>query len=217
MTAFKSIDQRISDMLRQAASVWSMSPNCHLPQAATIVHWDRILHAWIDIPEIPLLLRRSGSGKVIQHGRSGRDILFVDNSPAVWCYTAALLNRTPSFEELAADLRSHRLPVARIRTVNKGPYQGLLVKDKNLPSVNGLGFKVCHIERVGLNKKEEQLQRLPIDVLKKHCLLLLNPRNMFLVPKVYSGLGELPEFVAFFKERMDRLQSIVSRAHGPLQ
>ena len=146
MTSFQSIDQRISDMLRQSASVWSMSPNCHLPQAATIVHWERILHTWTDSPEIPLLLRRSGSGKVIQHSRSGRNILFVDNSPAVWCYTAALLNRTPSFEELAADLRSNTLPVARIKTKHKGPYQGLLVKDKNLPSVNDLGFK-CVMSR----------------------------------------------------------------------
>lgn len=42
-----------------------------------------------------------------------------------------------------------------------------------------------------------------------HSLLLLSPVNMFVVPKEYAGLGELPEFV----DEMDDARSFVARAN----
>lgn len=40
---------------------------------------------------------------------------------------------------------------------------------------------------------------MPIDVIERSFLNLFDPGNMFLIPKAWSGLGELPEFIEVAK------------------
>jgi hypothetical protein len=66
------------------------------------------------------------------------------------------------------------------------------------PNLNALGWKVCHIEGVGLNDPRA-LSELPLETLQAHLWKFIHPRNMFLVPLRYAGVGELPEFIAAFR------------------
>jgi hypothetical protein len=62
-----------------------------------------------------------------------------------------------------------------------------------LDNPNKAGWKVCHVERVGL-ATALPLAELPEFQLREHFRRLMAPGNMFVIPKKYSGLGELPEF-----------------------
>jgi hypothetical protein len=61
-------------------------------------------------------------------------------------------------------------------------------------SLNNRGWKLCHIEGVGL-RSPTLLEDFPIDRLVAHFKLLLKPSNHFLVPLSWAGLGELPEVI----------------------
>jgi hypothetical protein len=61
-------------------------------------------------------------------------------------------------------------------------------------NLNQDGWKLCHINPVGLGSRVP-IQDLPIGQLENHFRLLLKPSNHFLVPKRWSGLGEIPEVI----------------------
>jgi len=61
-------------------------------------------------------------------------------------------------------------------------------------NVNKLGWKLCHIEPVGL-KAKGQLENLEIQDLTRQFCRLLKPSNHFLVPLEWAGLGEMPEII----------------------
>jgi hypothetical protein len=75
------------------------------------------------------------------------------------------------------------------------------------PNLNELGYSVCHITHVGLRRVPLE-ERTEVELLA-HSLLFLSPVNMFVVPKEYAGLGELPEFV----DEMDDARSFAARAN----
>jgi hypothetical protein len=58
---------------------------------------------------------------------------------------------------------------------------------------NFAGWKLAHIESVGLNHSGK-LTELDLSTLKKHFVNLMTPSNMFVIPMEYAGLAELPEF-----------------------
>jgi hypothetical protein len=60
--------------------------------------------------------------------------------------------------------------------------------------VNNRGWKLGHIDEVGLNT-QTPLSEIPIDTLKRHFCDLLKPSNHFLVPLAWAGLGEVPEII----------------------
>ena len=66
------------------------------------------------------------------------------------------------------------------------------------PNLNTLGWKVCHIEPVGM-RKQGAMAEFPLAELKSHMRRFLSVGNMFLVPKTHAGLGELPEVLEVFK------------------
>jgi hypothetical protein len=61
-------------------------------------------------------------------------------------------------------------------------------------NLNTRGWKVCHIDAIGI-KKPGAVNNLPIGTLTDHFRRLMTPSNMFLVPKIWSGLGEMPEMI----------------------
>ena len=61
-------------------------------------------------------------------------------------------------------------------------------------SLNVFGWKLCHIEPVRFRSKID-ITATPIEDFKAHFVRFMSPSNMFLVPKAWSGLGELPEMI----------------------
>ncbi len=61
-------------------------------------------------------------------------------------------------------------------------------------NVNKRGWKLCHIEDVGLNTKMA-IETLSLESLVKHFKLLMAPSNHFLIPLDWGGLGEVPEVI----------------------
>jgi hypothetical protein len=70
-----------------------------------------------------------------------------------------------------------------------------------VPSPNASGWKLAHVDGVGL-ATTVPLTDLGETQLCGHFLKLMSPRNMFVVPTKYSGLGELPEFCAAVRATM---------------
>ena len=64
------------------------------------------------------------------------------------------------------------------------------------PNLNTLGWKICHVNPVGIGYGE--ITQLEITLLKDHMRRFLSVSNMFLIPKTHAGLGELPEFTEVF-------------------
>ena len=68
---------------------------------------------------------------------------------------------------------------------------------------NSSGWKLCHIEPVGLGRRGETVE-LPLNEIEDHFRRLMSPRNMFVVPKNRSGLGELPEMLEAVRRENER-------------
>jgi len=197
---FKQLDSQIVDLLSAAAESWFVSPERPRVSEATSLGWDNLISAWLANHEMPLLVRNSkGRGRAIEHP-SARLVVCCDNAPANWCLAMALMQRTPNTTEVIAALESGLLPIqmmASKKDLLECRYQGCLARVRDVPNLNTLGWKVCHIARVGLNDPRD-LETIPVDLIEEAHRRLLSPRNMFLVPKSYAGLGETPEFIEAF-------------------
>jgi hypothetical protein len=205
ISTFKQFDQDIVDHIMAAANSWLASPARPVVSDGTLSGWDGLISAWLADQDMPLLVRNSkGRGRAVQHP-SGRMVVCCDNAPANWCLAMALMGRTPDTVEIIEALESGLLPIqmmASKKDLAECRYQGCLARVRNVPNLNTLGWKICHIERVGLNDARE-IDVIPIAQIEEAHRRLLSPRNMFLVPKVYAGLGETPEFVSVF-DRISR-------------
>jgi hypothetical protein len=124
----------------------------------------------------------------------------VDNSPANWCLANAILGRQPDLAAVLSGLESGAVPIAMMFTKAEreaARFRGTLSGADDPPDLNSLGWKVGHVREVGLRSRVA-ITVLPIETLQEHHRLLLDPANMFLVPKTHAGLAELPEFIEAF-------------------
>jgi hypothetical protein len=190
---FKTLDEASRTLIAALATTWLNSSDRPRVQPEVLDHWDRLITAWVESPEMPLLIRKSSrAGEIVSHS-SGRSLLFVDNSPAHWCLSCALMGGRPTLEQIQLDLERGAFPVAMVPK-NVTRYRGTQSR-MNMPNLNKLGWKVCH---VGMNDRTSASQ-LPMRSLIAHVQRLLTPRNMFVVPLIYSGLGEVPDFISAFQ------------------
>ena len=67
-------------------------------------------------------------------------------------------------------------------------------------SLNKEGWKLCHIEPIGLNDKTP-VEEIDIKRLEEHFIKLASPGNMFVVPLEIGGIGEIQEFISEQKKR----------------
>ena len=153
----------------------------------------QLLNHWSADSALPLFVRRAsaGRGRVILH-RSGREIVPTDNSPAHWALALALAARVPSPAEVRKALSEDAIPVALV--IKKSEQEHATYRCTRMEvSLNALGWKVAHLEDVGLGRVD--LQETPIDRIIAHFHRFLWPGNMFVVPLLWAGLAELPEMV----------------------
>jgi len=191
------IPLELSQKARELGKQWAESSSRPRLSRAMREHWDALIDAWAKDPEMPLTVRKMGGvrGAVIIHQGSGREVILSDNSPAQWAFSCALKGYLYSLADLKNQIKVDQIPFpfATKRSEKSAmKYRATLASCS--VDLNKKGWKLCHIAPVGL-KTKVLVQSLPIDQLQSHLRLLLKPSNHFLVPKRWSGLGEIPEVI----------------------
>lgn len=176
--------ERLADQLRRnPTSFQSVNPT-------TCTHWQQMLREWIGRNDIPLLVRqgRTRRGSEVTHV-SGRRIVVCDNSPAVWACGLALNGVTPSLAAIRSGFARDAIPVGLAMTSQEkaqARFRCMLPRT----NVNTAGWKLCHVEAVGMRTRKP-LEQIPIPQVQDAFWRLLNPDNYFLLPKSLGGLGEV--------------------------
>lgn len=154
---------------------------------------------WVKCPKRPQPKRdvrkhSNDRGAVLRHV-SGRSFVPTDNSPAKWAFVQSYRGCKPSLKEVTTKVKKNRIPIAMAlkRRERAKTHYTYLLNEFERQNPNSAGWKLAHIESVGLNYRRN-LAELDISTLKKHFVKLMTPSNMFVVPKKYGGLAELPEF-----------------------
>lgn len=189
-------------LLAELARVWAENPGRPCPALNVLQHWDQLIDTWARNVAFPLYVRKANDnrGSIILH-RSGRSLIPCDNSTAQWAFTNAILGTMPTLEEIHSFINQDSIPVAMIMKTSekkKAKYHCTLRGSIN---PNAAGWKVCHIQGVGLATRTP-IAEIDESVLLKHFHKLMTPRNMFVIPLKYAGLGELPEFCEAIGRRL---------------
>jgi len=190
----ESLPDEVERSLGQLAEAWAKTevrPRIH---AATLAHWDRLLDEWALEHDLPLFIRKWGRdlarGQTVRHS-TGRSLVPSDNTLAHWAFVRAYQGECPTIGDVRGYVARRELPVAMALKTSELPladYRKLRGRSDNL---NKLGWRVCHRVPVGM-RKPGKLSALPIDDLMLHFKRFLAPSNMFLVPKLFGGMGGLP-------------------------
>jgi hypothetical protein len=196
ITRFPGLDEYSRVALRRLATNWRDSPTRPSVSGHDALAWHRLVQDWVEDPCLPLLVRRPGAGRgrEIVHP-SGRVLVPVDYSPALYLLSLAIEGRRPTLDQLLGALRDGRMPVAAClanEERDQARYSGTL-ESMDAPNLINLGFALCHVTHIGLRRLP--LEKRALQELTAHSLLFLSPVNMYVVPREYAGLGELPEFV----------------------
>jgi hypothetical protein len=187
-----------------AARAWFDDPIRPRIAPDMLAAWDELLESWSADPTLPLLIRkaRDNRGHALVHGSSGRTLVPTDNSPAHWSIALALCGACPSIQEVRDLFGSDRVPVAMvIKATEKLAARYRCTRTATI-GPNQMGWKVAHIEDVGLGYTDV-ITAIQLPDLQAHFCRFLSPRNMFLVPKAYAGVAETPEFINAFRQRAE--------------
>ena len=196
------LPQELDQPLHELAAVWAESVHRPRPSRAVVAEWDKLLEEWASDKTLPLFVRKKqkdySRGQSVVH-ESGRELIPTDNSPAQWSFALALAGAKPNLTEIHDMLRKRQIPMAMIMGPverESATYHGLR---REVSNPNAHGWKVCHKDGVRLNGRGD-IKAVPIALLQAHFKRFLAPSNMFLVPKVLAGLGELPQFIAAMRD-----------------
>lgn len=197
---FERLPNEIDRHLIEVAKKWRDCEARPCIPNSVLKHWDQLVEYWLNDDTLPIYIRRAskGRGTAIQH-RQGRMIHLCDNTPANWSFAMAYQGFTWTWAEMKVTIQQNGIPLAF--AIPKNEREGIIItgsKRSNL-DVNKKGWKVCHIEPVGLEIRGE-ISDMPLEYLEERFRRLISPSNMFLVPKRFSGLGELPQVIEIMKE-----------------
>jgi hypothetical protein len=193
----------IADGLTSAATGWAADPVRPSITPAVLAHWDMLLDEWGAADDLPLFVRKfnDNRGHELKH-RSGRTIVPTDNSPAHWSVMSAFAGERPTLDDVRGLLQRDRIPVAMaFRRTEKDGARYRCTRSE-LPNPNQLGWKVAHIDDVGLGYTGD-ICDVAVPTLAAHHKRFLTPSNIFLVPKEYAGVAETPEFIQAFRNARD--------------
>ena len=193
----------LQNKLLNLATGWARSRQRPRVLPAVLDAWDELIEAWLSDHALPIYLRRARDprGKRVSLP-GGRSVVAVDNSPPQWAYALALNRICPTLEEISTLQERDQVPVAMV--FKKSEKEVATYKcPGGRDTLNSNGWKLCHIEPVGLHSRKDTGE-LPIKTIEDHFRKLMSPRNMFVVPKDLSGLGELPEMFDAIREENKR-------------
>ncbi len=156
--------------------------------------WDEVIDKWATESDMPLIIRKSSGarGSEVVHS-SGRRIIISDNSPAQWVCYLALNGEVKSVSEIKQALLDDKVPISfAIKEEDKSKI--IYIQTLSEYSINKLGWKLCHKDRVGIGNNEDP-KTMNIDTVIDRFKKLMKPSNFFIIPKKLGGLGELDEFI----------------------
>lgn len=183
--------KELNDVLIELGRRWAESPRRRHPVPEVLDAWDRFLDAWLDT-NLPLILRNQKKRGESLTCSNGREVIFSDNSAAHWAFCLALGGDVPDIDSWKSGSIISHVPTSFIggNAVPRG-------------TLNEEGWKICHIEPVS-DRKRHDLQKVSFEVVVAKFRRFMSPRNMFLIPKMISGAGEIPQVidaVATFNKR----------------
>ena len=189
-TAPQLLPGEMPALVRQLADAWAQEPSRPRPSSSVLAHWDSLVKTWSEDATLPLLVRKvaSNRGSVLTHA-SGRQIVPTDNSPAHWSFALAVLGEKPTLEWVRHQLESDAIPVAMILKASERAAAKFKCSLGRVVNPNAAGWKVSQ----GL-ASAGSVETTPEPRLREHFIRFISPRNMFVIPTSYAGLGELPEF-----------------------
>lgn len=173
---------------------WAASASRPRIARFSLLHWSSLIDEWIH-SDLPIAIRKSTGvrGKEVIH-RTGRRLIYSDNSPAQWAFSRAYSDLHYSLDDIREFLADDRVPFAYATKRAEKEMMRYKCTLSAADNVNKQEWKLSHIEEVGLNSKVDAVD-LPLNILLNHFGLLMKPSNHFLVPLAWAGLGELPEFI----------------------
>ena len=182
------VGRNIREKIKELGRLWKLSKNRLKISNNVLNSWNRLISEWAEDENMPLIIRKFNKrGEIVNHP-SGREIIFSDNTFAVWVYSEALNGNTYELSKLRGKLANEEIPmIFALNKKEKAKYKKTLGKNPLF------GFKLCHIKPVGLNSKE--IKNIDINEIIKYFKRYANPINMFLLPKDIGGLGEIQEFI----------------------
>lgn len=162
------------------------------------------LARWANDPDLPLLVRKAqqNRGSIVLH-ESGRQLVPVDNSPAQWALSFALTLGPIDLATVKDLLAKDRIPTAMVFSKEERARARYRCSLGQSTDFNAKGWKLAHIKPVGLNRRAP-IGTLPIEDVQEHFLRLMTPSNMFVVPKKWAGLAEVPEVLEAFARDAER-------------
>ncbi len=190
-----TLPEDLCRLVAEFGRLWAESPQRPRISYDVLDCWDTLLDIWAKEPDLPLYIRKSSSirGSEIEH-KSGRKIVFCDNSPAHWSYVLASRGESPSLADIKFSVNSDSIPVVMIQKVADKPHATYHRSLSSEFNVNKHGWKLAHIHQVGL-KTRTRLSEIPIDTIIQKFKFLLSPSNMFVVPLKWAGIAEAQEVV----------------------
>ena len=186
----------LEDAAKAFANDWSSSHHRPRPTSKVAQDWQELLRTWIATPDLPLYVRKHDRNRGREYVHcTGRSIVPVDNSTAHWAYTLAVTGTVPTIAELRSAISQDQIPILLTRSSAERTTAKYHCALRAAHAVNKKGWKLAHIQGVGLRVKTP-LDQIAIASIESHFVRLLDPLNMFLVPKHFSGLAEVPAVIS---------------------
>lgn len=184
----------MEQLVVRLAELWAQEPSRPRPATDVLEHWDCLIADWAKDLSLPLYVRKAKDrGSCVEHHSTHRCLVPTDNSPAQWAFALAVRGENPDLGQIREYVDRDCVPVAMVlgrAERERAKYKCTLSRTL---SPNSFGWKVCHVEGVRLGGGGS-LSEISEAILREHFRKLMAPSNMFVVPKKYGGLGELPEF-----------------------
>lgn len=185
----------IRKMISEVGKKWKLSDSNPTHSSSTVSKWDELIKNWKDDSNMPLVVRKQSElrGYEIEH-ETGRRIILTDNSFSQWIMFNLLQDKVFSLQEIKQMLLKDEIPFSF--AIKKKDREKIKYKRTiGTFSINKLGWKLCHIDSVGL-KTSTPIDKVPKSTIENHFIKLASPSNMFLVPLEIGGIGEINEFIA---------------------
>lgn len=187
------VGNEIRQKIKEIGILWRNSPNNPPINSELLKKWNNLIEKWIDDESMPLIVRKeiSKRGQSFKHP-CGREIIFSDNTVAIWVFSNILKGKVFSLSEIKELLKHNELPIVFIATKEikeKAKYTKPLGLFHSLRN-----WKVCHIKPVGFNTYTS-IENIDISDIKEHFWRYVNPNNMFILPKEIGDLGEIDMFI----------------------
>jgi len=202
------LGSELRNSIGEVARLWFRSPFRPTISADVLERWSVLLQEWVADKSLPILIRKltedAPAGSVIVHS-TGRALVPTDNSPASWVFNLAEKESVPTLSEIQQGFKSDQIPVAMAIKRKHKPITKYFCNLKTVKdNPNSRGWKIAHIESVGLGQRGE-IQEMHIADLEAQFIRFLNPSNMFAVPKTWAGFSEIDEVVTVFKSNGKRV------------